>query len=220
MDHDEEVQGALIVSPTPPLLFADIFEQIQNLSSYFFIEMGGVWFGPEAPMRCLASDRPLSAVTIKNFSRNGYHIKVHKPEIADRSKSTVATKLLIFVQVFWMYLQCVVRRRHDLPLSLLELHTAAIVIFCIGMSISWLQVRMTSILAVTIEIVLTNCCTETAGCYAAEGAGPQECGRLGPVSVLCSRHGALRKYPPEDLCRSSGEPPELAPALSRPNTRV
>lgn len=102
--------------------------------------MGGAWFGPKAPMRCLASDRPLSAVTVKRFARNGHLIKVQNSEIADRSKSTVATKLLIFVQVFWMYLQCVVRRQQNLPMSLLELHTAGIVVFCMAMYVAWFKV--------------------------------------------------------------------------------
>lgn len=121
-------------------------------------------------MRCLVSDRPLDATTIKRFARNGHHIKVRKSEIADRSKSTIATKLLIFVQVFWMYLQCVVRRRQDLPMSLLELHTAGVVIFCMAMSIAWLKVWVMSILTVH-ETLLTPYCLETAGCYAAQGSG-------------------------------------------------
>lgn len=140
-------------------------------------------------MRCLASDRPLSARTLGRFAQNGYVIRVRESEIEDRSKSTVMTKLLILVQVGWMYLQSIMRLQQGLPLSLLEFHTTMISIFCVAMYILWFKVCAKSPYSDVPR--LTRECLETFGCRAAEGFRTQRRGRLQSFSMLCCCHGTL-----------------------------
>ncbi|KAK3505477.1 hypothetical protein B0T13DRAFT_486075 [Neurospora crassa] len=47
----------------------------------------------------------------------------HASDAEDKNKSSGFQKLLVMVQLFWMVLQCIVRKTQKLPISLLEIHT-------------------------------------------------------------------------------------------------
>jgi hypothetical protein len=60
--------------------------------------------------------------------------------IEDKSKSNVFQKLLVFIQIFWMALQCIVRASKNLPLAILEVHTLTHVFFAIILIFLWIEV--------------------------------------------------------------------------------
>ncbi len=61
--------------------------------------------------------------------------------IEDRSKSDTLQKTLVLLQISWMAAQCIARKVHDLPITLLELHTMVHVVCAMLMYGFWFKLR-------------------------------------------------------------------------------
>lgn len=58
----------------------------------------------------------------------------------DKNESSGFQKLLVMMQLFGMVLQCIVRKTHKLPISLLEIHTFVHATSAVLMYIAWFSV--------------------------------------------------------------------------------
>lgn len=90
----------------------------------------------------LPKDLTLSPDGIRLLAELG-HLNLllrHASDIEDKNKANSFQKLLVVVQLFWMVLQCIVRKTQKLPISLLEIHTFVHAAFALLMYIAWFSV--------------------------------------------------------------------------------
>lgn len=85
------------------------------------------------------SVRPGPAAIIQ-LAKRGHWIRISEEDINDKSKADTIQKTLVVVQVLWMVTQCIARRVHDLPLSLLEIHTIVHVFCAVTLYACWFKV--------------------------------------------------------------------------------
>ncbi|KAF5719249.1 hypothetical protein FMUND_4789 [Fusarium mundagurra] len=108
-----------------------------DMAYTFFIIMGGVRVNvddilsfPDLHNKAFrlfeSMERPysvrLSPRTVTWLAERGHWIPISK-KIDDKSKADYFQKILVVMQVIWMVIQCMARKIHNLPLSLLEVHT-------------------------------------------------------------------------------------------------
>ncbi|KAM0427918.1 hypothetical protein ACHAPT_007378 [Fusarium lateritium] len=77
--------------------------------------------------------------TIIQLAEQGHWINIPKQKIDDKSKADVLQKCLVMIQVSWMVMQCIVRKIHNLPLALLEVHTMVHVACAMFLYLCWLR---------------------------------------------------------------------------------
>ncbi|KAK3356436.1 hypothetical protein B0T25DRAFT_135623 [Lasiosphaeria hispida] len=102
----------------------------------FYVVMGGFVVNVE-DMHNTLSLVTLEPAGILALARQGHYFAISDDFIKDKSKSDVIGKTLFCVQAIWMLIQCGTRWKEDLPLTLLELHTAIQACFALIMYIFW-----------------------------------------------------------------------------------
>lgn len=85
------------------------------------------------------SVRP-SPETVSWLAKQNIWIEVSQKTIDDKSKADIFQKILVVIQVLWMVTQCIARSVHDLPLTLLEIHTMVHVACAVFLYICWFRV--------------------------------------------------------------------------------
>lgn len=87
-----------------------------------------------------AGDQPLLCLTPFDVTRlisRGLLTPPSEDEIKDRSKSNSFSKLFVLVQTLWFVMQCIARHIQHLPITELEVATAAYTVPILGMYICW-----------------------------------------------------------------------------------
>ncbi|RBR17807.1 uncharacterized protein FIESC28_06246 [Fusarium coffeatum] len=125
-----------------------------DMSYTFFIVMGGVRVNiddllsfPDLHDKAFRhfnpANRPysvrLSPLTVIWLAERGHWIPISKKKIDDKSKADYFQKLLVMTQVLWMIMQCIMRKIHHLPLSLLEVHTMVHVVCAVFLYMCWFR---------------------------------------------------------------------------------
>ncbi|KAK8098708.1 uncharacterized protein PG998_011949 [Apiospora kogelbergensis] len=123
-----------------------------DLQYGFFVVMGGL----QVPLHHLSENTPrddrvfgditandcyetLSSVGVVALAQAGKFIYISPESVSDRSKANLIHKVLVFGQIIWMAMQCIVRFHYGLPLTLLELHTLIHVICANIMYALWFK---------------------------------------------------------------------------------
>lgn len=79
----------------------------------------------------------LTAKGVALLARCGHLPDVSVDDIKDKNKADSLAKLLVCIQAGWMIVQVISRRAHDLPTTLLEVHTVAHVVCALLMYAVW-----------------------------------------------------------------------------------
>ncbi|KAF8204237.1 hypothetical protein K438DRAFT_1580060 [Mycena galopus ATCC 62051] len=95
-----------------------------SMTHAFFILMGGFVDGD-------ASDKPIPVHRLSNVH------SIPKKEIQGRSKADALSKAIVVLQTAWFITQCIARRIRHLPLTTLEIFTAAFAVLCLGQYLLW-----------------------------------------------------------------------------------
>ncbi|KAI1173811.1 hypothetical protein F4777DRAFT_556378 [Nemania sp. FL0916] len=106
-----------------------------GLTYCFYAIMGGF----------MATDRnndntvTISAEGLVSQARAGRWIVQSNKGIHDKSKADLVAKLLVYIQVSWLVVQCIGRRAKNLPIALLEVHVVAHVISALILFSIWFK---------------------------------------------------------------------------------
>ena len=138
----------------------NMIQQFKFTMTYaFFVVMGGLqasfddiaWPGQEPPHHSISHDishdiyqceprRVITSEALVRLAEIDVSLEIPRNRINDKSKANTIQKILVCLQVIWMAGQCLMRLHHNLPLSLLEIHTMVHVIYTLSIYICWFQV--------------------------------------------------------------------------------
>ena len=110
-----------------------------SLAYGFYAEMGGIVVNVKDIHHTFAQ-LTLTHDGVLVLARHGQFMRIPNETIEDKSKSNLLGKILVTIQAVWMIIQCAARARHDLSLTILELHTLIHVCFALVMYFFWLKV--------------------------------------------------------------------------------
>lgn len=110
-----------------------------TLAYGFYAEMGGFVVDVQ-DMHNSLSRISLTPAGIIALAEQGHFVHVTDESINDKSKSDILGKILVCIQAIWMLIQCGARAKHDLSLTLLELHTIIHACFALVMYLFWFKV--------------------------------------------------------------------------------
>ena len=125
----------------------------------FFVVMGGLQVSiadiyPSKDVRF--RDLPpevvsLSAHGVEELARLGQFEKIYVPDnvIDDKSKEGLLQKSIVFIQILWMAIQCIVRKAGGYPISTLEVYTFSHALCAIGVYVLWFQVCLTPLYSIS-----------------------------------------------------------------------
>ncbi|KAK4205110.1 hypothetical protein QBC40DRAFT_65911 [Triangularia verruculosa] len=111
-----------------------------DLKFGFFVVMGGL----DVQFH-VADGQPrghliLSAGGVATLAEHDLEIfRVPRSVIDNQEKADTFKKLLVLIQVSWLFIEAIARKAYGLPLSLLELHTVVHVVCAIIMYLLWLK---------------------------------------------------------------------------------
>ena len=121
-----------------------------SLRYCFFVVMGGLRVDisdlldeeeePNLPPELKGGMAILSSEGVIQLARLGHFVPVSEATINDRSKASFFQKILVLGQVFWMALQCVIRKSQGYPLALIEIHVLVHVVCAAVMYACWFKV--------------------------------------------------------------------------------
>lgn len=98
----------------------------------FFILMGGFHeYDGEKPLTSLHPRHVLHLI------RYGLITPPSEEEIKDRGKSNIFAKIIVVVQTSWFVMQCIARHIEHLPITELEIATAAYTLMTLGIYLCW-----------------------------------------------------------------------------------
>ncbi|KAI9767689.1 MAG: hypothetical protein M1840_005561 [Geoglossum simile] len=112
------------VAQNPPTL---------NIVQAFYVVMGGITL--DIP----GGRRTLTPRGLLLLAREGHFIDIPEDTIRDKSKADILAKGLVCCQVTWVVIQCIARKAHGLPVTLLEVHTMVHVVCALSMYALWFR---------------------------------------------------------------------------------
>ena len=124
-----------------------------TLRHAFFADMGGIFLQPKDSTPFLVNSRQLAYLIERGYTD---FPEISAADIWDKSKADTMTRVLALAQTAWLIVQLCGRASQGLPITSLELSTAAIVFCTFGTFLCWLQKPSDVQRGITISIPVTT----------------------------------------------------------------
>lgn len=127
--------------------------------------------------------------------------RLSREEILDKSKADLLLKIVAAIQMFWILVPVVTRKARNLPLSLLEVCTAAFAV----LAIATYALNMGKPKDIDIPVKLNDASYRAHACRAGELSGSSFYGRIIESSITPERAVNFHRIPNDAIRQSSKE---------------